>query len=170
MAQDRKPAISNQMVPKILPAITPEQIDTIRALFRSYEQFLNVDLCFQDFEAELAGLPGRYAPPEGALLIAVLGDEAAGCVAMRKHQQGVCEMKRLFVRPSYRRCGIGRRLLRAVIEAAKDAGYTDMVLDTLTSLGPAMRLYERIGFQPRAPYNENPLPDVVYWELNLLKR
>ncbi|HHP7236409.1 MAG TPA: GNAT family N-acetyltransferase [Desulfobacterales bacterium] len=150
-----------------MPATTPEHIDTIRALFRSYEQLLNVDLCFQGFEAELAGLPGRYAPPEGALLIAFLGDEAAGCVAMRKHQQGVCEMKRLFVRPFYRRCGIGRRLAQAVIQAARDAGYTTMLLDTLTSLGPAMRLYERIGFKPRAPYYENPLPNVVYWELSL---
>lgn len=79
-------------------------------------------------------------------------------------------MKRLFVRPSYRRRGIGRRLVRAVIQAAKDAGYSAMVLDTLTSLGPAMRLYERFGFKPRAPYYENPLPNVVYWELNLLKR
>ena len=151
-------------------ARTPRQIDTVRTLFREYEAFLKVDLCFQGFEAELAGLPGRYAPPDGALLLATVDGETAGCAAMRRHVDGICEMKRLYVRRPYLKCGLGRRLAIEIIDRARAAGYTRMVLDTLAHLQPAMDLYADLGFQQREPYYLNPLPDVVYWELDLAGR
>jgi len=151
----------------IIAAQTPHQIHETRRLFREYEQFLAVDLCFQNFEEELAGLPGKYAAPEGALLIAIDGQESAGCVALRKLEDGVCEMKRLFIRPVYRKQGLGRVLARRIIEEAGLLGYKWMRLDTLERLTEAMRLYESLGFRRINPYYENPLPDVVYWELKL---
>ncbi len=152
---------------KIFPARTDADLETIRLLFREYEQFLRVDLCFQEFEKELAGLPGKYAPPEGALLLALAAGNAAGCVALRKQADKVCEMKRLYVRPPYHGRGIGRQLALAVISRARDAGYTKMVLDTLDTLQPAMRLYTQLGFKKRSPYYYNPLPGAVFWQLDL---
>ena len=104
----------------ILRATTPSHIQTIRDLFREYEAFLQVDLCFQHFEEELASLPGKYAPPQGALLLASAAGQAAGCVAMRPLAQGVCEMKRLYVRPSYLGRGLGKKLALRVIEQCQD--------------------------------------------------
>jgi GNAT superfamily N-acetyltransferase len=153
---------------KIVTVQSNEQLEMIRNLFREYEQFLQVDLCFQGFEAELAGLPGRYAPPEGALLMAMVDGAAAGCVAMRKLESGVCEMKRLYVRPLYQGLGIGRSLAITVIEKAKIAGYDTMRLDTLDKLKTAIKLYVDIGFKECIPYYKNPLPGVVYWELDLM--
>lgn len=152
---------------KIKRAQTPDEINEIRALFREYEAFLDVDLCFQGFEDELSGLPGKYAPPAGELLIAIADDKVAGCVALRALDDRVCEMKRLFVRPEFRKTGLGRRLAQEIIDVARQRGYPVMRLDTLDRLTEAMRLYESLGFRKIAPHYENPLQGVTYWELNL---
>ena len=154
---------------RIARAQSPAQIDHVRLLFREYERFLRVNLCFQSFEAELAGLPGNYAPPAGALLLAMDGPQAAGCVALRKFGDGIGEMKRLFVRPEYRAQGLGRALAMSVLQEAVAAGYAFMRLDTLARLKEAMRLYQSLGFKQVKPYYSNPLDDVVYWELALNK-
>lgn len=154
---------------EIIPATTEEHFRAVRALFREYARFLDVDLCFQGFEEELAGLPGKYAPPEGVLLLALEGAEFGGCVALRELEPGVCEMKRLFVRPDCRGRGLGRALAAAVIAAAAAKGYAVMRLDTLPKLQDAIRLYARLGFRTVAPYYHNPLPGVSYWELSLKK-
>ena len=151
----------------IIPASSKSHIRAIVELFREYEQFLQVDLCFQGFEEELAGLPGKYAEPQGALLLAVADDQTIGCVAMRPLADGVCEMKRLYVRPAYLGRGIGRQLAWWVINRARRAGYRSMRLDTLEKLKPALQLYHSLGFRKCPAYYENPLPGVVYLELVL---
>jgi putative acetyltransferase len=156
-------------VMKIIQAQRTDEIEEIRRLFREYEAFLGVDLCFQSFEEELASLPGRYAPPGGSLLIGLIGNEVAGCVALRGLGDGVCEMKRLFVRPEYRGQGLGRMLAERVIDEAIKLGYSRMRLDTLDRLKEAIKLYESLGFKRRAPYYHNPLAGVVYWELDFNK-
>ena len=148
----------------LVQAQTANDIDTARTLFREYQRFLGVDLCFQGFEKELATLPGRYAPPRGRLLLALDGPRAAGCVALRPLDDKVCEMKRLFVRPAYRGRGLGRVLATRIVDEAAALGYAAMRLDTLEGLEGAMHLYTSMGFQRRAPYYANPLPGVVYWE------
>lgn len=152
---------------RIKQALTKKEIEEVRKLFREYEAYLNVDLCFQDFEEELAHLPGKYARPNGDLLIALDGENIVGCVALRKLDDGICEMKRLFVKPEARRAGLGRRLAHEIIRVARELGYSLMRLDTLDKLTPAMHLYETLGFRETAPYYDNPLPGVVYWELEL---
>jgi ribosomal protein S18 acetylase RimI-like enzyme len=152
---------------KIVKARTSDEIEAVRNLFREYEQFLSVDLCFQSFEEELASLPGKYGPPDGVLLIAIDGQNFAGCVALRKLEEGICEMKRLFIRPKYRGQGLGRRLAKQTIDEAVKLGYSSMRLDTLDKLIEAIRLYESLGFKRRDPYYHNPLPGVLYWELEL---
>ena len=154
---------------KILQAQTADDIETVRALFREYERFLEVDLCFQGFAEELATLPGRYAPPQGRLLLAWAGEQAAGCVALRPLDDGACEMKRLFIRSAYRGQGLGLMLAQRIIHEAITVGYTVMRLDTLDTLERAMRIYENLGFQRCAPYYANPLPGVVYWQRALSK-
>lgn len=150
-------------------AATREDLEIVRALVREYMEYLSVDLSFQDIAAELAGLPGKYAPPGGALLLAWRTSardtqEAAGCVALRDLGDGVCEMKRLFVRPEYRGCGIGKALAdRAVLEARR-LGYAKMRLDTLDRLTQAVGLYRSMGFCEISPYCENPLPGALFWE------
>ncbi len=128
---------------------------------------MNVDLCFQGFQEELAGLPGRYSRPSGDLLIGLDGERTVGCVAVRKLDEVACEMKRLFVRPEARGTGLGTELAQEVIAVAQELGYTLMRLDTLDRLAEAMHIYEKLGFRRTAPYYENPLPGVVYWELKL---
>lgn len=151
----------------IKQAQTESEFEEVCNLFREYEAFLNVDLGFQSFEEELADLPGKYTRPGGDLLIGLQDDKILGCVAIRKLEGNVCEMKRLFVRPEARGTGLGIQLGREIIAIARELGYTLMRLDTLDSLTEAMQLYEKLGFQKTKPYYENPLPDVVYWELNL---
>lgn len=149
----------------IRPARSNADLATARRLFREYAASLDFDLCFQDFEAELDALPGDYAPPEGALLLAESDDTVVGCVALRPMQErGVCEMKRLYVRPTYRRDGVGRELAAAIIERARNLGYDTMRLDTVASMTAARRLYASLGFEERDSYYHNPLPDVVYME------
>ena len=147
----------------------PEHLDAIRRLFREYQQSLGVDLCFQSFEEELAGLPGRYSTPGGALWIALDAHDAIGCVALREIAAGVGEMKRLYVMPSHRGRGLGRQLAVTVIDMARNRGHSRLRLDTLESLREAAALYASLGFVRIPAYYENPLPGVQYWELILAK-
>jgi putative acetyltransferase len=141
--------------------------DVVRTLFREYQEELGVDLCFQDFDRELADLPGPYAPPDGALLLAAVARELAGCVALRRLGDGVAEMKRLYVRPAFRGRKVGRVLAEAVIAAARQRGYERMRLDTLPSMSEASVLYRSLGFTEIAPYYRNPVPGARFLELEL---
>jgi ribosomal protein S18 acetylase RimI-like enzyme len=143
------------------------QLAQARALFKEYAAELGVDLSFQGFPAELENLPGPYAPPKGRLFLAMEEAEAGGCVALRPLKNGVCEMKRLYVRPAFRGRGLGRLLTEKTIFAARATGYELMRLDTLAHMQPAIRLYEGVGFVRREPYYETPLANTVFMELRL---
>jgi GNAT superfamily N-acetyltransferase len=147
---------------------TTDQIALARELFQEYAAWLGVDLCFQGFDAELANLPGAYAFPRGRLLLAMKGEVAAGCVALRSLDETACEMKRLFVRPAFRGNGLGRRLAERVVEEARGIGYSIMRLDTLPRMDAAVRLYESLGFQRCAAYYNTPLRDTLFMQLPLL--
>ena len=151
----------------ITPAADATDLAEIRGLFTEYARGLGVDLCFQGFAEELATLPGLYAPPRGALLLARKQAVPAGCVAVRPRGEGVCEMKRLYVRPEFRGSGLGRALAERIIETGRRLGYRRMVLDTLAHMRPALRLYDQLGFRPSTPYYHNPLPEVVFLSLAL---
>ncbi len=150
---------------------TPEWLDATRSLFREYAQQLGIDLCFQGFEAELADLPGAYAEPHGVLLLAFVDGQLAGCGAFRPLHDvdyaNACEMKRLFVRPDFRRYGLGRLLAQALIDRATQAGYSAMLLDTLDDMEAARGLYESLGFEEVPPYYYNPIPGAHYLKVDL---
>ncbi len=153
---------------EIRPASGAEDMATLRALFLEYQDWLQVDLCFQDFETELASLPGAYAPPNGGLWLAYVDGELAGCIGFRPHDsETACEMKRLWLRPAYRGLGLGRRLAETSIEAARAAGHGTICLDTLSFMDAARALYADLGFHEIPAYYHNPLDDVRYLELDL---
>ena len=154
---------SEEAVVEIRLARIPDEVPAIRDLFREYADRLGIDLCFQSFEEELASLPGAYAPPSGRLLVVDAGTELAGCVACRRHALGVCEMKRLYVRPAFRGLGLGRRLIDRLAADAISIGYEAMVLDTLPVMAEAIGLYRSAGFVPIEPYTFNPVPGALYF-------
>jgi ribosomal protein S18 acetylase RimI-like enzyme len=136
----------------------------VRTLFREYEQGLGIDLCFQGFEEELASLPGRYAPPSGALILAILDGEVGGCGALRDLGDGICELKRIYVPPQFRGRGLGRAISVELMRLAKAKGYMTARLDTLARLLPAVALYRDLGFEEIQAYNFNPEADIIYME------
>ena len=153
---------------QIFQAATPAHLAQARALFLEYGESLGFSLCFQSFDQELAGLPGDYAPPAGRLLLAEFDGRPAGCVALHQLEAGVCEMKRLYVRPEFRGHGIGRKLALAVIEEARALGYRAMRLDTIAdSMREAVAMYRTLGFREIAPYRPNPIASATYMELDL---
>jgi putative acetyltransferase len=158
---------------KIVAAARPEDVEKVRNLFLEYAQSLGFSLCFQGFDRELAELPGEYAPPGGQLYLAIAdssenGPGIAGCVALRRAAESICEMKRLYVRPQFRGHGAGRSLAEEVIRLARQLGYERMRLDTIEpQMEQAVRLYRSLGFREIAPYRENPIPGALYMELEL---
>src|SRR5579864_7506135 len=147
----KKPAVS------IVEARTPAQIEQVRTLFLEYARSLGFSLCFQNFDKELAELPGDYAPPDGRLLLAVCETKVAGCVALHKLVAEICEMKRLYLRPQFRGKGLGRVLADRIITEARQIGYRQMRLDTVEPvMGDAVAMYRKIGFREIEPYRANP--------------
>jgi ribosomal protein S18 acetylase RimI-like enzyme len=161
------PGWNQQTDMTIRTAVSAEDIEVVRKLFREYQTSIGVDLCFQNFESELAGLPGKYAPPEGRLYLAFEDERVAGCAGLRKLEEGVCELKRLYVPPRYRGQGIGRQLTLQAMNDAQEIGYVRMRLDTLPTMGRAQELYRALGFKPIAPYTNNPIEGTLFLELRL---
>lgn len=152
-------------------ASTPEELDAVRQLFQAYADQLGVDLCFQNFAQELRELPGEYAAPRGALLVARVGNAMAGCCALRPldaaDYPNAAEMKRLFVRPAYRGLGLGRLLAEGILDAARQGGYDCVLLDTLDDMEAARALYEELGFEEVPPYYFNPIAGAHYLKADL---
>ena len=150
---------------------SPELLDAARTIFREYADGLGVDLCFQSFEEELAALPGEYAAPGGVLVLAFVDGEVAGCGALRPLAEAdyanSCEMKRLYVRPAFRRLGLGRILAEALVDGGRRAGYSAMLLDTLDDMEAARELYASLGFEEIPPYYYNPIPGAHYLKAQL---
>lgn len=162
--------MSSPYIQLITPA-TAAEFQATRQIFEEYARQLGIDLCFQNFDAELADLPGDYAEPKGALLLAMVDGKLAGCCAMRALDSvdypNACEMKRLYVRSSHRRLGLGRQLAEAVMDAARIAGYHHMLLDTLTEMESARALYQDLKFEEVPPYYHNPIAGAHYLKVNL---
>jgi putative acetyltransferase len=152
---------------ELVPAQTPELIAVARRLFREYADAIGVDLEYQGFSAELAALPTPYEPPHGALFIAKVDGNAAGCVALRRLDDNSAEMKRLYVRPGFRSLGLAKRLVAAVVLAARRGGYSELRLDTLPSMASAQALYRKLGFSQIPPYNNTHLPGTRFYALRL---
>jgi putative acetyltransferase len=152
----------------ISQAESSAEIAIVRELFVEYAESLGFSLCFQNFESELAGLPGDYSPPNGRLLLARCGTESAGCVALHSLEPGICEIKRLYVRPQFRGTGVGKTLTNAVISEATSIGYKKVRLDTVEpKMKNAVGLYRALGFREIAPYRPNPIEGAMYMELEL---
>jgi putative acetyltransferase len=153
---------------QLVRARSSEQVADVRILFRQYAEWLAIDLSFQDFEAEVAALPGSYAPPAGELLVAYVDGKPAGCVALHEWEPGTAEIKRLYVGEQFRGLGIGKRLLGDVIEIARQCGYERVWLDSIEDrMSAAIKLYKAFGFHQIEPYRFNPEPSASYWELDL---
>jgi putative acetyltransferase len=156
---------------ELLTPATPELLGATRTIFREYAAQLGVDLCFQNFDAELVDLPGEYAMPRGALLLATVDGEVAACGALRPltdvDYPNACEMKRLYVRPAFRRFGLGRLLTQALMDRGLQAGYSNLLLDTLDDMEAARGLYASLGFEEIAPYYFNPIPGAHYLKASL---
>ncbi len=153
---------------RIVQAGSPEEIEQARELFEEYAAWLEISPCFQNFDKEMAELPGDYAPPSGRLLLAFLNDQLGGCVALRDIGEGTCEMKRLYLRPNVRGKGLGRELAQAIIDEARLIGYQRMCLDTLPDrMDHALALYRLLGFKEIRPYYDNPVPGATFMELLL---
>lgn len=152
----------------VTQAESPAQIAAARELFLEYAQSLGFSLCFQNFDQELASLPGDYAPPEGRLLLAELEGQLAACVALHKLEPGICEMKRLYLRSYFRGKGLGRALAERIIAEARQIGYKRMRLDTVEPvMKDAVAMYRKLGFKDIAPYRLNPMAGTLYMELQL---
>ncbi len=157
---------------RIAPALAEPAISQARDLFREYASTPGVAVCLEDFERELASLPGRYAPPDGRLLLAIhqreaSPEEAIGCAAMRRLDQSACEMKRLYVCAAFRGNDAGRRLVEALIAEARSIGYEKMLLDTLPSMHEAHKLYRTLGFREIPAYQKNPIRGALFFEIAL---
>ena len=163
--------MDTQAVTLTIPS-DPQELSAVRTLFQEYADSLGVDLCFQGFEAELADLPGEYGPPRGRLLLAWVGDALAGCCALRPLDNcdypNAGEMKRLYVRKAFRAFGIGRELAEATLDAARQIGYTSVLLDTLNDMEAARALYTDLGFVEIAPYYHNPVPGSHYLKVDII--
>jgi putative acetyltransferase len=151
----------------IRTATSAEDFEVVSRLFREYQTSLGVELCFQNFESELAGLPSKYAPPQGRLYLALEDGQAVGCAGLRRIKEGVCELKRLYVPSRYRGRGIGRKLALQALNDVREIGYGRMRPDTLPSKGRAQELYRTLGFKPIAPYTNNPAKGTLFLELTL---
>ena len=151
----------------LITKLKHENIEDAQALLREYEVFIGIDLCFQNFKEEVASLPGNYAPPEGSFLVAYVGKKPAGCVALRRNLEGICEMKRLFVREEFQGLGLGKRLVEEIIEEGRNLGYSYLRLDTLPSMNKAQQIYEDYGFYDIEPYIYHPQEGTRYMELKL---
>ncbi|MFN7965004.1 MAG: GNAT family N-acetyltransferase [Acidobacteriota bacterium] len=152
----------------VVPAVSASDLALVRELFLEYARSLDFELCFQSFDDELAGLPGKYEPPSGRLYLATVNGQTAGCIALRQLDAGICEMKRLWVRPDYRRHGVGRALSEQLLSDARQIGYRAMRLDTIgATMRNAVGLYRSLGFREIPAYYDNPIPGALYLELTL---
>lgn len=156
---------------KLITPATPAEFQATRQIFEEYAQQLGVDLCFQNFDDELQSLPGDYAEPQGALLLAMVGSELAGCCALRPlnsvNYPNACEMKRLYVKSNHRRLGLGRQLAEAILDVARVAGYRHVLLDTLSEMESARALYKDLNFEEIPPYYHNPIAGAHYLKADL---
>lgn len=154
---------------RIHPARFPEQVEAVRRIFREYAESLDIDLSFQQFDAELADLPGKFAAPQGQVLLAYLDGDVIGCVALRPIDATICEMKRLYVRPAGRGLQAGTQLATLICASARELGYSRIRLDTLPTMHAALRLYASLGFEPIPAYVFNPIPGAIFLECDLTR-